>query len=288
MSLDFRVLAPLGCRVGESPVWDARRDALFLCDVLAPAIHRVGLDGALRGTWRFDRPVGSLGLTESGRLVVALGRDVVVLDPETGALSALASLPEPGTSRLNDGKVGPDGRFYVGSMDDRPVKEPVGALYRVSADGGAERVASGFKVSNGLAWSSDGRRLYHSDSRGPWIDAHDVDPATGRLSGRRRLVDLDDATGRPDGGACDAEGGYWSAGVSAGVLNRFDAEGALVARHPLPVRAPTMPCFCGPGLGLLALTSLSEGLPPGDGLDGHLLIAEAPVAGVPVTRMEGL
>jgi sugar lactone lactonase YvrE len=286
--MQFRVLAGLGCRVGESPVWDDRRRALFLCDILAPSIHLVAMDGGTLETWRFDRPVGSLGLTASGRLIVALGRDLAILDPDSGALSALAQVPEPETSRLNDGKVGPDGRFYVGSMDDRPEKEPVGSLYRVSASGLVERVDAGFKISNGLAWSPDGRRLYHSDSRGPWIDVLDFDPAAGTVGPRHRFAELDDTTGRPDGGACDAEGAYWSAGVSTGVLNRFDPDGTLSARIPLPVRAPTMPCFCGPDLRLLAVTSLSEGLPAGDGPDGHVIVARAEVAGTPIGRMAGL
>ena len=87
--MEFRVLAPLGSRVGESPVWDDRRGALFVCDILAPAIHLVTLDGAVQATWRFDRPVGSIGLTESGRLIVALGRDLAVFDPDTGSLRPL-------------------------------------------------------------------------------------------------------------------------------------------------------------------------------------------------------
>src|SRR5690242_10373955 len=145
----FRQLAALGSQVGESPVWDERRNVLFVCDVLAPAIHRLTLDGTVEGSWRFDRTVGSLGLAESGRLVVALGRDIVVFDPDTGNLAPLARTREPATNRLNDGKVGPDGRFYVGSMDDRVEKEPLGTLYRVHADGTVEPVADGCKVSNG-------------------------------------------------------------------------------------------------------------------------------------------
>ena len=143
--MEFRVLAPLGSRVGESPVWDDRRGALFVCDILAPAIHLVTLDGAVQATWRFDRPAGSIGLTESGRLIVALGRDLAVFDPDTGSLAPLASVPEPESNRLNDGKVGPDGCFYVGSMDDRPEKEPLGVLYRVHVSGSVEPVAGGFK-----------------------------------------------------------------------------------------------------------------------------------------------
>jgi sugar lactone lactonase YvrE len=285
--ISFRQLAPLGCQVGESPVWDERRQVLFLCDVLAPAIHRVSLGGTVECSWQFDRTVGSLGLTESGRLVVALGRDVIIFDPEKGHIAQLARTPEPETNRLNDGKVGPDGCFYVGSMDDRVVKGPLGSLYRISADGSVERVTQGFKVSNGLAWSPDGRRLYHSDSRGPVIETYAFDPENGTLTDRQQFATLDDVTGRPDGGACDSEGFYWSAGVSAGVLNRFSNQGELVARYPTPVHAPTMPCFCGPGLRLLAVTSLRIG-PDGEGMDGHLIIAESPVAGTAVARMKGI
>ena len=286
--MEFRVLAPLGSRVGESPVWDDRRGALFVCDILAPAIHLVTLDGAVQATWRFDRPAGSIGLTESGRLIVALGRDLAVFDPDTGSLAPLASVPEPESNRLNDGKVGPDGCFYVGSMDDRPEKEPVGALYRVSAHGVVERLASGFRVSNGLAWSPDGRRLYHGDFPRVLHRRPRLRSGNGRARRAAPLRDLDDVSGRPDGAACDAAGGYWSAGVFAGVLNHFAPDGTLAARYPVPVRAPTMPCFCGPDLRLLALTSLSEGLPAGGEHDGHLLIAEAQVAGTPVSRMVGL
>src|SRR3546814_12976519 len=83
-------------------------------------------------------------------------------------------------------------------------------------------------------WSSDVCSSDLSDSRGPTIDCYVFDPSTGALSGRRRFATLDEATGRPDGGACDGESHYWSAGVSAGALNRFAPDGPLVSRHPVP------------------------------------------------------
>jgi sugar lactone lactonase YvrE len=75
-------------------------------------------------------------------------------------------------TRLNDGKVGPDGAFWVGTMDDRglPTREPLGALYRIAGDGTVERKVDDVCVSNGLAWTPDGRTMFHSDSSGKWLD----------------------------------------------------------------------------------------------------------------------
>jgi sugar lactone lactonase YvrE len=239
----------------------------------------IALDGTRTASWSFEQPVGSFGLTESGRLIVALGREIALFDPDSGTLSPFAGTPEPETNRLNDGKVGPDGRFYLGSMDDRPEKEPLGVFYQVSADGAVKALFGGIKVSNGLAWSPDGRVLYHSDSRGPTIDAMISTRRVGELSGKRRFATLDEATGRPDGGACDVEAHYWSAGVSAGVLNRFAPDGTLVSRHPSALQSADHAGLLWTGIAaVLAVTSLSIGRPARPG-DGDLFIAEAPVAG---------
>ncbi len=287
--LEFRLLNDIRCSVGESPVWDDRRRLLFFVDIKAPAIHAVRLDGAELRTWPMPKVVGSIGLGESGRLIVALERTIAVFDPESASLEPLADLPdEPTSNRLNDGKVGPDGAFWVGTMDDRPQKEPRGSLYRVDGRGTVTcAIHRSFLVSNGLAWSGDGRTMFHSDSRGPWIDRYDFDPSTGQASRRTRLATLDDATGRPDGGACDAEGFYWSAGVSAGRLNRFSPDGVLASFCRTPVPAPTMPCFCGDDLKTLVITSLKPDDPAvlsSNPQSGSLFVASSPVAGAPVAR----
>jgi sugar lactone lactonase YvrE len=287
--LEFRLLKDVRCGVGESPVWDDRRKVLFFIDIKAPAIHSIRLDGSEHRTWPMPKVVGSVGLGESGRLVVALERSIAVFDPDSGSLEILAEIPgEPAANRLNDGKVGPDGAFWVGSMDDRPQKELRGSLYRVDGRGQVTRVLENVcLVSNGLAWSADGRTLFHSDSRGPWIDRHDFDPSSGSLRNRVRIATLDEATGRPDGGACDADGFYWSCGVSAGRLNRITRDGAMAESHPVPVPAPTMPCFCGDDLRTLVITSLKPDNPDvlaGAPQSGSLFIASSPVAGARVER----
>ena len=249
------------CEVGESVVYDAARRWILFADIPAARIRALSLADGARQTWTVpDREgpsfVGSFGVCRSGRLVVALQHRVVLFDPADGTVAELTEdVDEPSTNRFNDGKVGPDGAFWVGSMDMNRGQEPAGHLYRVTADGRIERKASGFHISNGLAWSPDGRTMYHSDSTAGTVDAWDFDPAAGGIGNRRRFATLAEADGRPDGAACDADGCYWSAGIFAGQLLRFAPDGKLVERIPVPVPAPTMPCFAE---GAIWITSLRE------------------------------
>ncbi len=267
-------LSDTRCELAEGPTWDERLGRLYWCDILGMRIHAIDWETRKERHWTLPNVVGSLGLTQDeDRLVVALRDRVVLVTLSSGIIEPLAEIEanDPRT-RLNDGKVGPDGAFYVGTMDDRPHRQPIGALYRVARDGTTTRLVEGVTVSNGLAWSPDGTVLYHADSRPGHIEAWDFDAATGTISGRRLFAQLTNETGRPDGGTVDAQGRYWSAGVSAGVLNCFAPDGALIEAIPMPVPRPTMPCFCGTALDELVVTSLRPHTAPE-------LLAEYPDSG---------
>jgi len=245
--------------LAESPSWDERTGRLLWCDIPARTIHALEVGSGRRDQWVFDSEVGSFGLTDRGRLVVALRSEIVIFDPADGHRRRLVEIEADNPkTRSNDGKVGPDGAFWVGTMDEHPEKRPDAALYRVTGGGVIERKVTGLKVANGLAWSPDGDWLYHSDSRGPWIDRWRFDPRSGAISDRQRFVTPDDTIGRPDGGATDSEGCYWSCGVSAGRLNRFSPDGELLEFVEMPVPNPTMPCFGGPDLRTLFVTTHRE------------------------------
>lgn len=281
LTADVTVLIDFPLALGESPLWDPHGEVLWFIDIEAPAIFR--LDPRSGAVERFDTPetVCSLGLAKAGRLVVALRTGVHLFDPATGAYEFLVN-PEPDrpTNRLNDGKVGPDGAFWVGSMFEQRPYHPTGALYRVSPEGEVRRIRDEIHCSNGLAWSPDGLTMYHADSVIPEICAYHLDPRSGEVSEFRRFIALDPDLGRPDGAAVDAEGCYWSAGITANRLNRISPAGELLESIVLPVSWPTMPCFGGPDLRTLFVTSLRR---PEDAQpqDGTLVSLDVGVAGLP-------
>lgn len=254
---DFELIWDSRCGVAESPVWDAANRRVLFCDIGGKRINALSVDSDSRDGWDFPEVVGSFGLCRSGRLVVAQRHHVLLFDPTTGAGHDLTpKVAEPATNRLNDGKVGPDGAFWVGSMDENSPRQKIAALYRVTADGHITRQEGGYAVSNGLAWSADGRIMYHSDSTAGIIETWDFEPATGARSNRRILATLANEDGRPDGAATDIDGNYWSAGPSAGCINCFAPDGRLLRKWPFPVPGPTMPCFADDWL---YVTSLREG-----------------------------
>lgn len=272
---------PFRTTLGESPLWDDQRGCLWFIDIPACALHRLDPATLKLATWPMPELVGSLGLCRSGRLLVALRHSLHFFDPKTGKRERFVVFEEePEHNRLNDGKVAPDGAFWVGSMDaDTVERRPTGVLYRVDAAGKVERKSTGLKVSNGLAWSADGATMYHSDSSLRWIKRYRHE--AGRLSDETIIGEPDEKTGRPDGAATDVEGGYWSAGVSAGCLNRWSREGALLGRVALPVPNPTMPCFAGDDMKTVYVTSLER--TPHENA-GAMVRLRLSVAGVPVAR----
>ena len=248
-------------RIGECIVWSEAEQALYWLDILAPAIYRWIPETGAMTTWPMPAPIGAFGLRRGGGMIVGLKTGIHFFDPESGEFAFIVH-PEPDlpTNRLNDGKVSPEGRFWIGSMYDVPTGERkhTGALYRIDPDGSCHRMVEDLICSNGLAWSPDGRTMYHSDSRGMVVKAYDYDPVTGNIANPRVIAEPGEADGRPDGAGMDMEGCYWSAGVSAGCMNRYRPDGTLAGKIAVPTPAPTMCTFGGPDRKTMYITSHRE------------------------------
>jgi len=289
---DVRCVLDAKAALGESPVWSAEEQALYWVDIIGAALHCLDPATGHMRTWKMPASIGSFGLRAGGGAVVALRNGFHLFDFATGRLTFLID-PEADkpSSRFNDGKVSPDGRFWAGTMDDDPQRRPLGALYRLDPDHSCQRMVEGLIVSNGLAWSADGRTMYHSDSRGQVVNAYDYDLGAGTIANKRIIARPSEEIGRPDGGATDMEGFYWSAGISAGVLNRWAPDGRLDHQIPLPCAAPTMPCFGGPDMKTIFITSLRQNVSADKlavkPLTGGIFALEVDVPGVPVAKYKG-
>jgi sugar lactone lactonase YvrE len=215
-----------------------------------------------------------------GGLVVAVERGFAVLDSAGRIVRADTAFDDP-ACRMNDGGADRQGRFLCGSMD-YAMTEPRAALYCYDPDGTVSTVLTGVTLSNGIAWSLDGERMYYIDSVTQQVDIFDYDTVSGSPGGRRPLVRIDAASGLPDGLALDSEGGVWVALYGGHAVNRYGPDGRLDAVLELPAAKVTACAFGGPGLDELYITTSRVDLAPGDQpAAGALFLARPGVRGLP-------
>lgn len=255
--------------LGESPFWHPGEGALYWCDIPGKRLNRFAPDSGQHRFWDFGCEPCSAAPMPDGSLLLAMRDGLWNFHPATGERRRLARPPyDPANERFNDGKADPQGRFWVGTIYE-PREPALAALYRWSG-GQLERMAGEVTVSNGLAWSQDGRTMYWSDTKAHRIDALDFDPADGSLSRRRPFAQFSPKAadeplagygGRPDGAAIDSEGCYWCAMFEGQRLLRLSPDGQVLREVTLPVRCATMACFGDADLKTLYVTTAREKRP---------------------------
>jgi len=275
----FRQVLDARTQLGESPVWDAGRQALYFVDIKGRVLHRFAPRTGDHDVWPVSEDIGCIARAVGGGFVAGMRTGVWRLDERGRQIAKLADNPEDvATSRFNDGGVDPRGRFWVGTLDE-PKRGGAAHLYRLD-NRGLVAVTAGLLTSNGLAFSPDGRTMYHADTPRFAVYRYDYDVTTGAAENRRIFVQLDPNgadRGRPDGAAVDVEGCYWTALYEGSRVHRYDPDGALMAQYPAPARRPTMPRFGGPDLTTLYLTSAVD---PADAVPGALYAMDVDVAGL--------
>lgn len=255
--VDFAGASPDRC--GEAPLWDPRALRLLWTDIPADVVY--GLDPAPQERRPLCRGVNVSGIAlDRGGLVLAGAGGLHLLDPQ-GRYRTLLSEHEGETLLFNDILAAPGGRLYAGTLYWGEEMEKPGCLYLLHPGGQVEVVDDGIELANGLALSPDDQTLYFADSAARRIYAYEVHPETGRLSGKRTLVRVPVEDGIPDGITTDAEGFLWCACWYGGQLLRFDPEGRLERRVPLPVLQVSSLAFGGPDYTDLYVTSAAEAWP---------------------------
>ena len=244
--------------LGECPIWSAVEQALYWVDINAPSLNRFDPATGQNTVMPMLESIGCFALRRSGGFVVALRGGIWFAQRDGSLLRRVAPAPyDPLHHRFNDGRCDPRGRLIVGTMNEKR-DGTTGALYRLDADCTLTRILLDMTISNGLAFSPDGRAMYHADTPAQLITAHDYDAATGTPSNARIFASFTDPGDRPDGAAVDSEGCYWTAQYRGGKLKRMAPDGRLLTEVALPAMCPTMCAFGGRDLRTLYVTSARQ------------------------------
>ena len=222
-------------RLAEGPLWERSTATLYFIDILGKKLHALRIDPAAptdhdsehaahsrHREWPLPALPGTVTLTErSGVLLLAMQDGLYVFDTSSGRCEHSGVSCEPGVSdnRCNDGKADPLGRLLVGTMclDESDAGKGRGGLYSVDGSGSGgqwrcTKLLANMSIPNGLAWSKDGTRFYHTDSPTRLIKEYQYDCSTGAIVGDGRVVVTTTAEfGDPDGLTIDEDDKLWVA-----------------------------------------------------------------------------
>jgi sugar lactone lactonase YvrE len=236
--------------LGESPAWDAKTQTLYWVDILERQVY-----AGARRILQLSDYVGCIAPRRSGGLILTHGRGLRLLEPDMKTLRRLpAPRGEPTHNRFNDGKCDARGRFLAGTMD-LDEKADSGALYSLSRQGPARRLLPHVRISNGLAWSPDGRTMYFIDTPSRQVLAFDYDLDTGKLANARVIIVFDKSFGWPDGMTSDTDGNLWIALWGGARVSLWKPDGTLLAQFGVAATNVTSCVFGGPNMNELFITT---------------------------------
>lgn len=282
LAAKIECLWPVEAELGEGLTFEPATQRIWFVDIKTSRLFCFGLADRSRRTWRLSTQISALAMptaswtpTVDGETVLLAvgqkGYGWVAVRGENAVFEAIID-PEPELSgnRFNDGKLGPDDRFYAGTMDDSE-QSASGAFYVLDRSGELVRLEEGFRVPNGPTFSLDGQTLYENDSALKRTYAYDLSKG-GQLSNRRVFHQFSEDDGFPDGMTTDQKGNVWIAMWDGSRIQRLDAQGRKFGAIETPVQRPTNCVFIDERR--LVFTSAAIGLPRRSPEDGGLFCAD--------------
>jgi sugar lactone lactonase YvrE len=242
--------------LGEGPVWWG--GALWFTDIKQKMVHRFEPASGQGQSWHAPCEVGFLAPLANGHFIAGTKAGLQDFDPKTGTFAMIGMVePDRPANRLNDGAVDQKGRLWFGSMDDGEA-EPSGTLYRFER-GSLAAMDWDYVITNGPAFSPDGRILYHTDTLARRIYAFALSE-DGALADKRIFVEIEKGAGYPDGPVVDQEGCLWTGLFGGWGVRRYSPQGRLLQTVAFPVANVTKLAFGGDDLKTVYATTARKGL----------------------------
>ena len=245
------------CIIGEGPIWNEKEKRLYYTNGMGGnEICMLDIYTGELKTRPVDIGVAAFAFTKDNRLIVSRRDGVFILDKDN-TTKELYDTTKIEISLANDMKVGPDGRIYVGTQSGKRAgisDETNGKLYSIDKNGNVRVLLNNLLLSNGLEWSIDEKRFYHTDSDTQIIKEYDFDKLNGEISFTGREIIVPGVDGFTIDNNDKLYVGCWGKGHVAVV----DTLSMSVVEHiPVPAMIPTSCGFAGNNMKMLTVVTAS-------------------------------
>lgn len=279
MTIPFEVIAS-GFQFVEAPRVDDD-GTLYFSDLLGGGFYRRKPDSPVDVLVPGRMWIGGAVLGADGSILLSGKGGIVSVDLSTGrSRSILSEIDGIPIVAVNDIEADGRGGLFGGTIDfcavlERGEMPSNGQFFHLSSDGEFKILRDGLVASNGLGFSPDGRRLYHSEStRGIW--SYDLG-ADGMPGLPELFVSLEDS----DGLVVDSEGCVWVARWQRAQIERYRPDGTLDRAIGLPFPHLVSLAFGGADLCDLYVATGANAAEPGK---GGIVRIRTDVPGLPAHR----
>jgi sugar lactone lactonase YvrE len=231
--MEPEVVVDYELKIGENPLWNSEEGMVYWEDIHTGRIFRFDPVSGIHETVYEGDVVGAFTIQADGALLLFMENGSVKVFRDGSLTTVVEEIPEERGTRFNDVIADPEGRVFCGTM---PGKDHPASVYRLDRDGSITKVIEGVSLSNGMGFTPDLEKLYHTDTRKRTIYLYEYDRASGALGRRSVFVRTPEGEGKPDGMTVDSEGCVWSARWDGGCVVRYSTGGEEILRIPFPAK----------------------------------------------------
>ena len=189
--MNMEILSKKRCFIGEGPIWNDFEGLLYFTnsrelEICALDIYTKELTVIATGI-----SAAAIAFDKENRMILSGKNGVFYFDIKENRTTPLLDTSKHCLLYANDMKVGPDGRIYVGTQSEKRVgisDNVDGKLYSIDKNGNVRTLLEGLLLSNGMDWSMDEKRFYHTDSDTRLIKEYSFDKESGDIEYTGRSV----------------------------------------------------------------------------------------------------
>ncbi len=252
----MRILSDNRCIIGEGPIWNEFDKKLY--HVNGYEICCIDLETNENIVRKLSFGVAAIGFSRKGEMLISCADGAFILNADNSR-TPLYDQEKFEIKYGNDAKVGPDGRFYIGTQSSKRIgkgTEIDGKLYSVDKNGEVKVLLDGLILSNGFDWSMDEKRFYHTDSDTGIIKEYTFDKEKGEISLTGREVKVPGV----DGFTIDKNDFLYVACWGQGHIAVVDTADMQIKDYiSVPAKIPTSCSFVGENMGNLVVVTATFG-----------------------------